>query len=282
LTVEIIDAHHHLWDTNALRYSLFDNLPAMRRPFTNADYTAVADANHVTGSVLVEAASAGADGWKETSWLLDQAKRSRVVKRIVAWAPIEKPELGSYLERLSALGSDLIVGVRRSFEFESANFPEHPAVIAGMKAIHGFGYSVDLVLYEKSLMSAIRLVRACPEVAFILDHAGKPRIREGIQHPWREQMRDMALLPNIVCKISGLSTEADRHNWKKEELKPYIDHVITCFGPDRVLFGSDWPVCDQARGFGDWLEALHWATSALSENSRRRLFSENAKRVYKF
>jgi L-fuconolactonase len=282
LQLDIIDAHHHLWDTNALHYTLFEDMPSMRRSFTEADYKGVAAANHVTGSVLVEAASAGADGWKETLWLLQQAKSSRLVRRIVAWAPLDKPELGSYLKRLRATGGDVVVAVRRSFEFESDDFPEQPTVIAGVKALHYYGYSVDLVLYERSLAAAIRLVQACPEVSFILDHAGKPRIRERLEHPWRERMAEMARLPNIVCKISGLSTEADHRNWKKENLKPYIDHVIACFGWDRVLFGSDWPVCDQARGFGDWLDALHWAISGASDGNRRKLFSENAKRVYRF
>jgi L-fuconolactonase len=279
--MEIVDAHHHLWDTDRLHYTLFDSVAALRRPYTISDFDPVARMHHVVSSVCVEAASAGDDGWQETLWLLEQAKSSQVVRKIVAWAPVEKPDLYKYLERLAAAGGKLIAGVRRSFEFESPDFPESEAVIAGVKTVSHYDYSFDLVLFHQALPSAIRLVRSCPEARFVLDHLGKPRLREGIEHPWREQIAELARLPNVVCKISGLSTEADHATWTKEQLKPYIDYAIECFGWDRVLFGSDWPVCNLARGFDAWLNAALWATSGASESERRKLFSENTKRAYR-
>jgi L-fuconolactonase len=280
--MEIVDAHHHLWDTNRLHYTLFDSVPALRRPYSAADFDPVAKQQHVIGSVCVEAASAGADGWQETIWLLEQARSSPVVSKIVAWAAIEKPDLHKYLEPLSKTGGQTIAGIRRSFEFESPEFPKSPAVIAGIRTTAHYGYSFDLVLFHQSLPSAIRLVESCPDAQFVLDHLGKPRVREGIQHPWREQIAELARLPNVVCKISGLPTEADPASWTKEQLKPYIDHTIECFGWDRVLFGSDWPVCNLARRYDAWLNAAQWATLGASESDRRKLFAENAKRVYRF
>jgi L-fuconolactonase len=283
MPIEIVDAHHHLWDTDHLHYTLFDSLPALRRPYTISDFEPLAEKNRVSASVCVEAASAGTDGWQELLWILEQARRSRVVKRIVAWAPVDQPDVAPYLERLAGAAGGLVVGVRRSFEFEASEFPASDAVIAGIKAIAGYGYSFDLVLFERSLAAVIQLVESCPEVQFILDHLGKPRIREGIEQPWKQHIAQLAeLLPNVVLKVSGLSTEADRVNWTKEQLRPYIDHAIGCFGWDRVLFGSDWPVCTLARGYDPWLETVFWATSGADESDRCKLFSENAKRVYRF
>jgi L-fuconolactonase len=173
-------------------------------------------------------------------------------------------------------------GVRGSFEFEPPEFAASAAMIGGARSAARFGYSVDLVLFERSLPATIQLVESCPEVRFVLDHLGKPRIREGVMHPWREQVAQLAQAPNIVIKISGLITEADRVHWTKEQLKPYIDHAIACFGWDRVLFGSDWPVSTLAGGYDPWVEAAAWATAGADESDRRKFFSENARRVYRF
>jgi L-fuconolactonase len=280
--MSIVDAHHHLWDTNLLHYTLFETVPALRRPYTGDDYQREAVANGVTASVCVEAASAGADGWSETRWLLEEMRRVPLVRGITAWAPLERPDLSVYLEQLRVTAGRSVAAIRRSFEFEPSDFPECPEVIAGVRVLASFGYLCELVLFERSLASAVRLVEACPEARFILDHAGKPRIREGLLEPWRSNLARLARLPNVVCKISGLSTEGDRDKWTKEQLKPYIDHAIERFGWDRVLFGSDWPVCNLAGGFGRWLEAADWATAWAPEMERRKLFSGNAARSYGF
>lgn len=278
----IVDAHHHLWDTDALHYELFDKVHALRQPHRLSEYERVAAANDVVLSVCVEAASAGADGWSETEWLLAETKQSSLVKRITAWAPIESPDLDTYLRRLSAEASDKVVAIRRSFEFESSDFPQRPDVIAGVRTLAHFGYKFELVLFDRSLKSALKLIQACPQTQFVLDHAGKPRIRDGVDQPWRRDLAAIAKESNVVCKISGLTTEADHQNWRKEQLKPCIDHAIACFGWDRVLFGSDWPVCNLARGFDPWLEAAQWATASASEQQRRKLFSENAMQFYDY
>jgi L-fuconolactonase len=278
--MNIIDAHHHLWDIHQLHYTLFDQVPALNRPFTLADFAGVATANGVRQSICVEAASAGADGLAETRWLLEQTAQSNVIAGLVVWAPIEQANLRTYLDQITGLGQGRIVGVRRSFEFEPPDFAQRAEVIAGAKTIGEYGYPVDLVLFHHSLAAAITLVRACPEVQFVLDHLGKPGVRQGLRHPWEEQIAELATLNNVVCKISGLTTEADHSHWTFEELKPYIDHVIHSFGWERVLFGSDWPVCELAGGYIRWLNALTWAVADASEANQRKLFSENARRIY--
>lgn len=277
-----IDSHHHLWDTNCLKYSLFDEVPALNRPYPVAEYEAIAARHGVEASVCVEAASAGADGWMETMWLLGQAKRCHTVKRIVAWAPIGDTNRQEYFDRLTNINDGTIVGIRRSFESEPPDFPQRDEVIAGVKLAAQHGYSFDLVLFSPSLPATIALVRACPETQFILDHLGKPRVREEVLEPWREQIAQLAGFSNIVCKISGLSTEADHQHWSIDDLQPYIHHVIACFGWDRILFGSDWPVCDLAGGYLKWLRALQETIASAHETQKRKLFSENARRVYRF
>ncbi len=252
----------------------------MDRPFPPPDFEVVARKNRVVHSICVEAAAA--DGSAETIWLLDQCRRSLTVTRLVVWAPLEQPDLREYLDRILELDEDQnIVGVCRSFEFEPADFPSREETVAGAQTLAEYGLSFDLVLYHDSLPAVLELVGACPRTRFILDHLGKPDIRRKLEHPWKEQLAALAEFPNILCKVSGLTTEADHAHWKKEELKPYIDHVLRCFGWDRVMFGSDWPVCNLAGGYQAWLQALHWAISDVSEENKHKLFCENARRAFR-
>ncbi len=277
----IVDAHHHLWDTRRLRYTLFDRIPAMNRPFPIEDFDRVAAASGVDASVCVEAASAGADGMTEAAWLREQADRSSRVKAIVAWAPVERPELPGYLDRVASWKDPRIVGVRRSFEFEPPDFPARPDTVAGVRRLADFNFSFDLALFHPSLKAAIELVRRCPEIRFILDHIGKPPIRERALDPWRTHLAELAVLPNVVCKISGMTTEADHASWTSADLKPYFDHAVGCFGWDRLLFGSDWPVCNLASGYEGWLKALDWLLSGVSAADREKCFGGNARRIYR-
>jgi L-fuconolactonase len=279
--VGIVDAHHHLWDTRRFRYSLFDRIPALNRPYPVGDFDQVATAAGVDASVCVEAASAGAHGMVELTWLRQQADRSSRVKGIVAWAPVERPELPDYLARITGLNDPRIVGVRRSFEFEPPDFPSRPEVVTGVRRLARAGLSFDLVLFHPSLKAAIELVAQCPEVNFILDHLGKPPIRERQLEPWSTQVAQLAALPNVVCKISGMTTEAERETWTVDDLAPYFDHVVECFGWDRLLFGSDWPVCNLAGGYDTWRLAVDALLDGVSSADRAKFFVGNAVRIYR-
>jgi L-fuconolactonase len=279
--VSIVDAHHHLWDTRRLRYLLFDRIPGLNRPFVAGDFDQVAEAADVDASVCIEAASAGADGMAELGLLRDQADRSSRVKGIVAWAPVERPELPGYLEWIVGLNDKRIVGVRRSFEFEPPDFPSRPAVVAGVRRLATFGLSFDLVLFHPSLPAAIDLVRQCPEVSFILDHVGKPPIRGRQLEPWSTELAQLAAFPNVVCKISGMTTEAEREAWTVDDLAPYFDRAVECFGWDRILFGSDWPVCNLAGGYASWLRAAEALLAGVPSADRTKFFVSNAARIYR-
>ena len=213
--VEIIDAHHHLWDTDHLDYPLFRSNPILDRPFPVPDFEVVARRNRVIYSICVEAAAA--DGCAEMRWLLDQCRRSSTLSRLVVWAPLEQPGLRDYLDRILELDEGHnIVGVRRSFEFETVDFPRREETITGAQTLAEYGLSFDLVLYHGSLPAVLDLVGACSQTRFILDHLGKPAIRGKLEHPWKEQLAALAEFPNILCKVSGLTTEADHTHWRKE------------------------------------------------------------------
>jgi L-fuconolactonase len=278
--MQIIDTHHHLWDTNYLEYAEFKGIPGLERPFTVLEFEGIAARNGVTQSVCVEAASGGADGAKETQWLLQTTRDSRIISRLVVWAPVERYDVRDYLDRLVELNDSRIMGVRRGFETEPPDFPRREEVIRGVQTLASYGYTFDIVLYHLSLFAAIELVKACPNVRFILDHLGKPDIRRGLEHPWREHIAEMASFENVICKVSGLITEADPRSWTKEQLKPYINHAIQCFGWDRVVFGSDWPVCTLAGQYEQWVSSLQWAVASASEEEKSKLFSENARRLF--
>ena len=279
--MEIVDAHHHLWDTRRLHYPLFKQIPALNRPFPVAAFDAVAGSMGVAASVCVEAASAGADGMAELAWLREQADQSDRVKAIVAWAPVEQPEIAAYLDRLMALDDRRIVGVRRSFEFEAPDFPSSTEVVGGVRLLGEVGLSFDLVLFPHSLRATTNLVRQCPNVSFILDHLGKPPIRYGALEPWSGDLAELAALPNVVCKLSGMSTEADRDLWTPDDLAPYWGRAVDCFGWERLLFGSDWPVCNLARGYETWLAAVEELLNGVSPTDRAKFFVGNATRVYR-
>ncbi len=277
----IVDAHHHLWDTRRFRYSLLDRIPALNRPYPVGDFDQVATSVGVDASVCVEAASAGTDGMAELAWLRQQADRSSRVRAIVAWAPIEQPELPDYLARIIGLNDARIVGVRRSFEFEAHDFPSRPEVVSGVRRLAEVGLSFDLVLFHPSLRAAIELVRQCPEVSFILDHLGKPPIRERQLQPWSTQIAELAALPNVVCKVSGMTTEAERDAWTVDDLAPYFHRAVECFGWDRLLFGSDWPVCNLAGGYEPWLRSANALLTGVSSADRTKFFVSNAVRIYR-
>ncbi len=278
--MEIIDAHHHLWDTRRLQYTLFDRMPALKRPFTFKEFVAVAERNGVTGSICVEAASAGADGFAEASWLLKHS-RPGLVNGVVVWAPLERPDLAEYLDKLGEIDDGRIVGVRRAFEFEDPDFARRDAVVAGAQEVARRGLVCDLVCFHPALPAAIELVRACPAALFVLDHIGKPPIRDGMLRSWSEAIAELAALPNVLCKISGLMTEADHTGWRIADLMPCIDHAIGCFGWDRVLFGSDWPVCEVAGSYARWLDVVNWAVRDASAEQKQAFFATNARRTYR-
>ena len=150
-----------------------------------------------------------------------------------------------------------------------------------MQCLPDYGLSFDICISHEQLANTITMVQRCPDTTFVLDHIAKPDIRAGRLDPWRQELSELARSPNVVCKISGLVTEADTANWTRDDLKPYIDHVIECFGFDRVMYGGDWPVSTQATDYPRWVETLDWAVAGATKVEKRQLFRDNAVRIYR-
>ena len=190
---------------------------------------------------------------------------------------------GRTMENTLALSCrPLIKGVRRSWQDETdAEFCLRPPFIEGVKLLADFGLPFDVCIRAEQLPGVIALARRVPEVTFVLDHYGKPAIRHGKFEPWATDLETLAALPNVVCKLSGLTTEANCENWRPDDLKPYLERVLQCFGFNRVLFGSDWPVATLATSFAGWLGVVQDATSFASHGDRLKLFRTNAEMIYR-
>jgi len=175
-----------------------------------------------------------------------------------------------------------VKGVRRLLQAEPDDaFALRPDFVRGVRALADYDFSFDICIFHRQLPAVIELVRRCPEVRFILDHLGKPDIKAGLRDPWQAHIRALAALPNVVCKISGMVTEADHARWTVDDLRPFFETVYDAFGPDRVMFGGDWPVVLLASSYKRWVETVDALTQGLSEDDRRKLWAENARRVYR-
>jgi L-fuconolactonase len=161
------------------------------------------------------------------------------------------------------------------------NFSLRPDFVAGVQALPDYGLSCDLCIYEKQMAATVKLVEQCPNVQFILDHIGKPQIKKYLMEPWATELRKLAALPNVWCKMSGLVTEADHDRWTPADLRPYIDHVMASFGFDRVIYGGDWPVAYQAAEYPRWVSTLDEALAGASARELRALYHDNAIAFYR-
>ena len=277
----IIDSHVHLYDPRTLSYPWMAGEPALNKVHSPADFTTACGPIQVDGIVFVEVDAAPGDRLAEAEWVTDLAARDGRIKAIVAAAPLELGEAARPdLERLAAL--PLVRGVRRLIQSEpDPEFCLRPDFVAGVKLLAEYDLSFDICVYHHQLGSALELVRRCPEIRFVLDHVGKPDIRAGLMDPWRSHIRELSALPNVWCKLSGMATEADHEAWSREDLRPYIDHVVESFGFNRLMFGGDWPVSTLATDYPRWVETVLWATASCTEAEHRRLFRETAAEFYR-
>ena len=280
-TLSIVDSHVHLWNPAQLRYSWLDKLPALNRAFLPSDFAAASVNSNVNKIIFIECGCEPAQSLIEVNWIADLAKTETHLKGIVAHAPLEKGgSARADLEKLAV--NPLVKGVRRNLQGEpDGEFCLRPEFVAGVKSLAEFGFTFDLCIRPDQLRSAAELVRRVPQVNFVLDHFGKPDVRGKKTKPWAADLKTFAALPNAVCKISGLATEADRENWQSADLKVYFERALECFGFNRVLFGGDWPVATLATSYERWHEAVREFFSFATETDRLKLFQTNAERIYR-
>jgi len=275
----IVDAHVHFWDPSALRYPWLDGLPALDRPFLPAAYATATSGIPIDGMILVEANCLPHETLGEAAFFEHVAATDSRVAGIVAFASLTAPnELDHTLDALSARPA--VRGIRHNIQGEPAGFCTESSFVEGVRKAGSRGLTFDLCATHDQLREVLELVRLCPNTRFVLDHCGKPAIRDRLLDPWRADIADLADCANVWCKLSGLVTEASRSEWREADLVPYASHVVERFGTERVMYGSDWPVLTLATGYGAWFGFIEWFTKRWSEAERRGFYRDNARRAY--
>lgn len=279
--MQIIDTHQHLWDLELLPYSWTPNHPQLNRSFRLNDYYEATQGIEVVKTVHVEADIDEPFMLDETRHILSLAERDdNPIAGVVAAARPEYDGFREYLEQIA--GHPNLKGVRRILHVVPDEVSTTPLFAENIRLLEEYGLSFDLCVLGRQLPLAINLVRQCPNVSFILDHCGNPDIKNQDYEAWRTGMVELASYPNVAaCKVSGIVVNTDIPNWTVEDLRPAVEHVIASFGWDRVMFGSDWPVCTLAASYQQWFDALNFLLKDATEENRQKLFRENAERVYR-
>lgn len=272
----IIDSHHHLWNYNAEAYGWMDeSMEVLKRDYLPAELENILAESGVSGTVVVQARQS----IEETRWLLELADSFPFIKGVVGWFDLQseslKTQLGHYVVHPK------LVGVRHVIHDESDDdFMLRPAFLKGIEMLQEFDLVYDLLLFPKHLARAFELVNMFPEQRFVLDHLAKPFIRSGILQPWKEDIEKLASQPNVWCKLSGMVTEADHNRWRYEEFVPYLNTVLQSFGADRIMLGSDWPVCTLAGEYKEVMEIPMRFIKDLIENDKEKISWLNAIECY--
>jgi L-fuconolactonase len=277
----IVDSHVHLWNPAKFRYSWLDGLPALNHPFLPATFSSASANTNVRKVIFVECGCEPDQSLAEVDWISDLAKGEPRLKGIIAHASLEKGAAARVeLEVLAT--RPLVKGIRRNLQGERAReFCALPHFMTGVEMLAEFGFTFDLCIQHDQLPIAAKLARSAPQVTFVLDHFGKPDVRGKKTEPWAADLRLLAALPNVVCKISGLTTEADWKNWQPADLKFYFEMVVKAFGFDRILFGGDWPVATLATTYDRWVETVRENLLFASETDLEKLFQTNTERIYR-
>jgi predicted TIM-barrel fold metal-dependent hydrolase len=278
--MQIVDTHQHLWDTDLFRYGWLTSVPSLNRSFRMPDYLAAAKELNVVKSVHVEADVDEPYMLDETRHLLALADQpDNPLEAIVAGGRPESDSFKAYLDKIA--GHPRLKGIRRVLHTQPDDVGQGATFIDNVAALSSYSLSFDICVLARQLPIAIQLVSKCPDVVFILDHCGVPQVKEKKLDPWRTHITEIAKFSNVSCKISGLVAYADPARWTVADLRPFIDHAIDAFGWDRVLFGSDWPVCTLSASYEQWVEALLAITQGAGNVNQRKLFYDNAIRVYR-
>ncbi len=279
----IVDSHVHLWDPSLHEIPWLHGNDRLNHVFGLPEYDAATAGLHVEAMVYLEIDIAAPYKLIEAQHVSHLADTDPRLQGIVASAPLEYgAQARAFLQALVAVDPNRIKGVRRLIQGESdPRFCASDRFVEGVRLLPEFGLSFDLCIYHPQMAAAIELVRRCPETSFILDHIGKPGIKAGLLDPWRAQIDELASFPNVTCKVSGVTTEADHDHWTIDDIAPYVHHVLAAFGEDRVVYGGDWPVVLLGAEYRRWVDALDALTAHLSPAARAKLWAGNAKRFYR-
>ena len=265
-----IDAHQHFWRYEADEYAwIDDSMAALRRDFLPTDLRREMDAADVEGCIAVQARQT----LDETRWLLDLAREFPFIRGVVGWIDLQA-DVDAQLAAVPA--SDALIGVRHVVQAEPDGFLARPPFLAGVARLEPAGLAYDILVYARQLAQAVAFARRFPRQRFVLDHLGKPDVRVGEYQEWQRQIAALGALPHVCCKLSGLVTEADWRTWTPGQLRPYLDAALDAFGPDRIMIGSDWPVCLVAAPYAGVLALVRDAIGEYSADEQQRMLGGTA------
>jgi L-fuconolactonase len=272
----VIDAHQHFWRFNPVRDAwITEDMSAIRRDFLPGDLAPELGANKIDASIAVQANQSEA----ETEFLLGLAEGNPRIAGVVGWVDLQSPEIEKRLEHFSRFAK--LRGVRHIAQAEPDDrFLVRPDFVRGVGHLRKLHLTYDILVFPRQLPAAIELSRKLPDQEFVVDHLAKPEIKAKKLEPWASRMGELAANPNVYCKLSGMVTEADWKNWKPADFEPYFDVVFDAFGPQRLIFGSDWPVCLVAGTYARVKDIVASYVERHAPDAKSAIFGDNAQRFY--
>jgi predicted TIM-barrel fold metal-dependent hydrolase len=278
--MKIVDTHQHLWNKDLFHYAWLELLPILDRSFRLSDYLEAIGGLEIDKTVFVECDVDEAQVLDEAAHVLRLAEdpSNRIAGVVTSGRP-EKDGFKAYLDKV--VGHPKLKGLRRILHTHPDELGQGRMFIENVARLATYGLSFDLCVLARQLPIAFNLASKCPHVSFVLDHCGVPDVKNQVLDPWRAHIRELSSLPNVSCKLSGIVAYAHPENWQIEDLRPFVDHVIESFGWDRVMFGSDWPVCNLTASYQRWVATVLSLTHTAGEENQRKLFHANAIRIYR-
>jgi L-fuconolactonase len=273
--MNIIDTHQHFWKYDPVNYSwINEEMQVIRKDFLPGDLAVLVNEHKLQGTVAVQADQTEA----ETDWLLKLAANNDFIQGVVGWIDLRSDNIEERLRHYAQYKK--LKGFRHILQGEEPSFMLQESFLNGIGKLQQFGFTYDILIMPKHLDASLELVQRFPEQKFVIDHVAKPYIKEGKIDEWKEGMEKLAAYQHVFCKISGMVTEADWKNWTAEQLKPYLDVVVNSFGIDRIMFGSDWPVCLVVSSYSKWLQTIKDYFASYSPEEQEKVFSSNAVTFY--
>lgn len=273
----IIDSHQHFWKYNTQRHDwINDDMKVIQRDFLPSDLETILKQNNVEGCISVQADQSE----NETEFLLDLAENNNLIKGVVGWIDLQAPNVDERLEHFYEFKK--LKGFRHIVQSESdTEFMLRPKFKNGITALATYHFTYDILIYHYQLEQAIQFVKLFPEQKFVIDHIAKPDIKSGEYNEWQTNIKKIALHQNVYCKVSGMVTEANWKNWKDGDFKIYLDTIVKAFGTNRIMYGSDFPVCLLAASYEQQLNIVKDYFSTFSNLEKKKIMGENAVKFYK-
>ncbi|RZS98129.1 amidohydrolase family protein [Cecembia calidifontis] len=270
-----IDAHQHFWNFDPVRDSwIDDSMKVIQRDFSPEDLLPELRSKRIDGCIAVQADQSP----QETQYLLGLSHQHPYIKKVVGWVDLSAPDIESQLERYQAEKN--LAGFRKILQALPPSAMEEEAFLQGISLLSKYHFTYDILIFPKHLPAALEFVKKFPNQAFIIDHLAKPAIKSGEFEHWSKGIKELSEIPNLYCKVSGMVTEADWKKWKKEDFIPYLDHITDCFGTERLVYGSDWPVCLVAASYAQVFDLAWEYFQPFSEDEKAAIFGDNACEFY--